>query len=351
MYADANVPGTEQVQKAIVNGVLTAPPKNSLYSKQWNPAPSPTMQESLSAPGMPAALTDYQLGWSGVLGFIPVNRPDMWQVFNDYYLNLIRDTDVSLKQLEDGLDELDLWKDTVVIFTADHGEMAGDHGGIRGKGPFAYEGNAHVPLIIAHPNYPGGKSSFVLTSHLDLMPTLPGLAGVPEAQRREAVKDLPGRDFSGVLATAETASPQAVRPGVLFNYVAPMTVDSGYLLSSMTQLVQNKPSPPLTELQPKLDKRGFLSFAFDGQYKFARYYAPANFNTPVTLEQILRNNDVQLFDLKNDPLEMHNLALDPEKNQDLILRMNALLNQLMAKEEGSNDGSFLPATIRPKPRR
>ena len=61
------------------------------------------------------------------------------------------------------------------------------------------------------------------------MPTLPGLAGVPEAQRREAVKDLPGHDFSSVLATAETAAPTAVRPGVLFNYVAPMTIDSDYL--------------------------------------------------------------------------------------------------------------------------
>ena len=30
--------------------------------------------------------------------------------------------------------------------------------------------------------------------------------------------------------------------------------------------------------------------------------------------------------------------------------MNALLNQLMAKEVGKNDGSFLPAAIRPKPR-
>jgi arylsulfatase len=119
----------------------------------------------------------------------------------------------------------------------------------------------------------------------------------------------------------------------------------------MMQLLQNKPSPPLTDLQPRLDKRGFLSFAFDGQYKFARYYGPANFNTPVTLEQILGNNDIQLFDLKNDPLEMHNLALDPEKNRDLILRMNTLLNQLMAGEVGMNDGSFLPATIRPKPRR
>ena len=86
-----------------------------------------------------------------------------------------------------------------------------------------------------------------------------------------------------------------------------------------------------------------------GRYKFARYYAPANFNTPDTLEQILRNNDLQLFDLKNDPLEVHNLALDPEKNKDVILRMNALLNELMAKEVGKNDGSFLPAEIRPKP--
>jgi arylsulfatase len=262
---------------------------------------------------------------------------------------MIRDTDTSLQQLLNGLDELNLWENTVVIFTADHGEMAGDHGGLRGKGPFAYEGNAHVPLIIVHPNYSRGQSSAVLTSHLDLMPTLPGLAGVPEAERREAVKDLPGRDFSHVLANAESATPQAVRPGVLFNYVAPLTIDSDYCLAGMTQLLQGRVAPPLTELQPKLGKRGFLSFVFDGEYKFARYYAPANFNTPETLEQILRNNDLQLFDLKKDPLEVHNLALDPEKNKDVILRMNALLNELMAKEVGKNDGSFLPAEIRPKP--
>ena len=131
----------------------------------------------------------------------------------------------------------------------------------------------------------------MLTSHLDLLPTLPGLAGVPEAQRREATMGLPGHDFSGVLANAETASPQAVRPGVLFNYASPMTVDSGYLFAAMTQLMQDKVVPPLTELQPKLNKRGFLSFAFDGQYKFARHYAPNDFNTPETLAQILDHND------------------------------------------------------------
>jgi arylsulfatase len=104
----------------------------------------------------------------------------------------------------------------------------------------------------------------------------------------------------------------------------------------------------VTEAQVKLDKRGFLSFVYDGRYKFARYYAPAAFNTPQTLEEILRNNDVQLFDLESDPEEIHNLLLDPEKNRATILRMNGLLNELMAKEVGANDGHFLPQDIRPK---
>ncbi|MCV7178921.1 sulfatase-like hydrolase/transferase [Mycolicibacterium sphagni] len=350
MYADANVPGTPQVQQGISKEAIVTPPKNSLYDHRWHTAASATLTESLSAPGMPAALAEYHTGWEGVLGTIPTNRPDMWEVFNDYYLNMIRDTDLSLQQLEDALDELSLWDETVVIFTADHGEMAGDHGGIRGKGPMAYEGNSHVPLIVVHPDYPQGQSSDVVTSHLDLMPSLPGLAKVPESQRVETIKGLPGHDFSDVLATAGTASPQAVRRGALFNYVGPLTIDADYCVAGMKELLQNKPAPPLTDLASKLNKRGFLSFAFDGQYKFARYYAPNNFNTPTTLEEILRDNDIQLFDLKVDPLETHNLALDPQKNGDLIMRMNALLNQLIATEVGTNDGSFLPESIRPHPR-
>ena len=73
-----------------------------------------------------------------------------------------------------------------------------------------------------------------------------------------------------------------------------------------------------------------------------------DFDSPETLEQILGHNDVQLFNLKDDPLETRNLALDPQRNKELILRMNTLLNELIAKEVGKNDGSFLPAAIRPK---
>jgi arylsulfatase len=111
----------------------------------------------------------------------------------------------------------------------------------------------------------------------------------------------------------------------------------------MSNLFFRKPAPPLS--QAKLDKRGFLSFVFDGRYKFARYYAPTAFNTPRTLEEIVRSNDVQLFDLQNDPEEMRNLALEPDKNRATILRMNELLNDLIAKEVGVNDGRFLTKVI------
>jgi arylsulfatase len=289
---------------------------------------------------------EYRKGWDGWSGAIPTDRKDMWGVFYNYYLNCIRDEDRSIQQIVDVFNDMDLWRDTVIVYTADHGEMAGAHGGQKGKGPFCYEANAHVPLIIAHPAGKHGATCSALTSHLDLLPTFVGLAGIPEASRPAALKALPGHDFSALLADPEKAGVQAVRPAVLFNYVGPSTVDSDYLTKIMSSLATREPPPQLSAV--KLDKRGFLSFVFDGRYKFARYYAPTAFNTPQTLDEIFKNNDVQLFDLKNDADEMHNLALAPEKNKELILRMNGLLNDLIAKEVGVNDSGFLAPLLAPK---
>jgi hypothetical protein len=49
-----------------------------------------------------------------------------------------------------------------------------------------------------------------------------------------------------------------------------------------------------------------------------------------------------LFDLKNDPLEMTNLAIDRIKSGDLILMMNNKLNQLIEQEVGEDIGQMLP---------
>ena len=348
MYADANIPGKPVVQKALTDSLLTPPPNDTIYQKTWTFASPPGLQESLTAPGMPQALAEYQKGWSGLFGYVPTVRPDMWSYFYNYYLNLIRDNDQGLQLLLSAMDQLGLWKNTVVVVTADHGEMAGSHGGLRGKGPFAYELNSHVPLWIVHPAYEGGKTSIMLTSHIDLLPTFVGMTGLPEAQRAAAVKGLPGHDFSALLANAQSADLHANRPGVLFNYVGLQTIDGNYLLAANKDVFHGERLPPLSEMHPDLNKRGFMCFAFDGRYKLARYYAPAAFNTPQTLDQIFQYNDVQLFDLKQDPQELHNLTLDREKNKDLILRMNTLLNGLITKELGKHDnGNFLPAAVRP----
>ncbi|MEO8206910.1 MAG: sulfatase-like hydrolase/transferase, partial [Chthoniobacterales bacterium] len=124
MYANANMPG-EEIQKGIAFHELTTPPKNSLYQKNWDFTLPVSLTESLDAPGMPTALAEYRKGWSGALGIIPNDRPDMWRNFNNYYLNMIRDSDTSLQEIIDVLDEADLWKNTIIVFTADHGEMGG----------------------------------------------------------------------------------------------------------------------------------------------------------------------------------------------------------------------------------
>ncbi len=90
-----------------------------------------------------------------------------------------------------------------------------------------------MPFIIVHPDYTAGTSD-VLTSHLDLLPTMIGLTGLPEAQRKEAAKGLPGHDFSGTLAQAERTNVHAIRTGILFNFVAPMTIDADFCSKSLS---------------------------------------------------------------------------------------------------------------------
>ncbi len=346
MYADANVPGQPPVQIPVAAQATPPLPLNTIYRRTWPFSLPTSLSESLTAPGMPPAFIQYQKGWNGWSGTIPADRKDMWSIFYNYYLNDIQDVDRSLGEIVQAFDEMDLWRDTVIVFTADHGEMGGAHGGIKGKGPFPYEQNAHVPLLIAHPAAKAGATTAVLTSHLDLLPTFVGLTGLPAARQPAAVSALPGHDFSGLLADPARANATAVRPGVLFNYVGPATVDGDYLRECMDAQFTHKARPPLS--QAKLDTRGFVSFAFDGRYKFARYYTPTAFNTPRTLEDIFKNNDVQLFDLANDPEEVRNLALEPEANRTTILRMNELLNELITKEVGVNDGRFMTKAMTTK---
>ncbi len=97
--------------------------------------------------------------------------------------------------------------DTIVIFTSDHGDMLGAHGGMHQKWHQAYEESVHVPFIVHSPTLFSGRRQLAeLTSHADALPTMLGLAGLdPEHLRRQLASThneahpLVGRDLSDVL--------------------------------------------------------------------------------------------------------------------------------------------------------
>src|SRR5512144_3021575 len=110
--------------------------------------------------------------------------------------------DLQIANLLLELDALGLTDRTMIVFTSDHGELGGAHG-LHGKGPFAYEENIHIPLMISHPDVQGGQSCKALTSHIDVVPTLLSLAGVSSSAKGEfAGRDLPGKDLMPVLGNA-----------------------------------------------------------------------------------------------------------------------------------------------------
>ncbi len=99
------------------------------------------------------------------------------------------------------------YRETIVIYLSDHGELLGAHGGLHQKWHTAYDEVVRVPFVIHNPQlFSEATSTNVLTSHADLLPTMLGLAGISErsvARRLRSshtqVHALPGRDLSGLI--------------------------------------------------------------------------------------------------------------------------------------------------------
>ena len=344
MYFNTDLPG-ENVQDTGKLLMLSArAPKHPLYEKRWH-APLPgTLRQPLDAPGRPAAHGEFSRAWGYTLGTVPMEQA-RWDRFSDFYLNSMRAADLELTGILDELDALGLTDNTIVIFTSDHGEMGGAHG-LRGKGPFAYEETIHLPLIVSHPDVQGGRDSGALTGHMDMVPSILSMCGVDAGRRAEfAGRELPGKDFSPVLASPDTADVHAVRESVLFTYSGIATNDSELIrIISEARAAGRDPKTAVKEAgyRPDIRKRGSLRTVFDGRHKFTRYFAPTERNRPGNLDELYRWNDVELFDLSADPAEMTNLAADPKGNAGLITAMNGKLEAVIKAEIGVDDGREMP---------
>src|SRR5512145_3555138 len=213
MFYDTDAPGTPfRPERGITH--VARDPVDPLYAKKWSFKLPASHAQALDAPGRPTAHRDFLRSHDALVGEIPNEEP-RWRRRHNYYLNCLRDVDRNISALLAELDASGLAGRTIVILTADHGDMDGAHQ-LHAKGAVAYREQNHVPLIVVHPAYPGGRRCRAVTSHLDIAPTLVGLTGAAPEQRARIVGELPGRDFSHLLAGAEQAREDALRPGALF---------------------------------------------------------------------------------------------------------------------------------------
>jgi arylsulfatase len=89
-----------------------------------------------------------------------------------------------------------------------------------------------------------------------------------------------------------------------------------------------------------MDNREVFRGIFDGRYKLVRYFGLAHYNLPQSVDELMANNDVALYDLQNDPEEMNNLAdlENPSYNAEQLASINDKLNALIMDEIGEDRG-------------
>ncbi|CAN7682710.1 sulfatase [Neorhizobium sp. LjRoot104] len=122
------------------------------------------------------------------------------------YAALVAMCDEYFGRLLDYMDEHDMWKDTCIVLSTDHGFLLSEHGWWgKARMPY-YEEISHIPLIIHHPDHQGeaGTRREALTQTIDLMPTFLAIHGL------EIPPEVRGHNLLPVLARDEKVRDSAI---------------------------------------------------------------------------------------------------------------------------------------------
>ena len=311
-------------EKSGVFGVATVAPDDSVYKKQYPIQVPSTWNEPLDKDGRPGVHKEYHDSWEIATGPNP-STVEKWNSYMNYYYNCIQDCDNQMMKVLDYLESNDMMKNTIIVYTSDHGELLGNHG-LKGKAGNMYDNNFHVPLVIYHPEYSGGRVCSHVTSHLDLAPTFVDMALDDENMINDVKDGIKG--FSLMPAVENPDVDVRDNQGVLFVYD---------MISMMDKDMISIPiSESKVDIRVDLEKRGYLRGVITEDYKFARYFSPLHFNTPTDIELLYSNNDVELYKYGSD--ETENLAWPKGNNADLVMIYNDKLNSIIKREIGVDDG-------------
>ena len=203
------------------------------------------------------------------------------------YYAMVNSIDTQLGRVLDKLKELGIEDNTIVVFSTDHGEQFTSQGRMY-KLTF-YEESARVPFLIRYPAKVKSGKDDVCFNTPDIYPTLLGLMGLEDCIPEE----VEGSDLSFILRREKGERPEfAFLQGMGHTYLW----EDGY------------------------EWRAVRS----NRYLYARY---------------LRDGSENLYDLKKDPREMHNLAKDPKYREVL----EEYREKMRTKMESLND-EFKPCT-------
>lgn len=207
----------------------------------------------------------------------PYCEPDWpeseWRRLTAHYLGFCALLDDQVAAILRHLEAAGDLANTIVVYTSDHGDMMGSHGLNRKGFPLLYEEALRVPLVIAGPGIQPGARPEALVSLLDLVPTLADLAGVSLTEVHA------GHSFAPALRGDTEWRPR------------------GHVIAESFK-VDGTESGSGTHIDP-----ASLNLERDG--------VNLSIRTP-THRYIWRLHDHdELYDLRIDPGENHNIASDP----------------------------------------
>ena len=243
-----------------------------------------------------------------------------------YYLHKL--VDQAIGRILQALDDSGMADDTIVVFTSDHGDLLGAHGGLQQKWYNAFDEATRVPLLIKGPGVvaaPGGV--ITPTSHVDLIPTLMGLASIDVERATSLVAEhhteahaLPGRDLSSLVAG--TASQASVAAPIYF-----MTEDDISRGLTQSNPLSGQPFTPVDVPSHVESVITTLSTGVDGAdelWKLNHYYE--------RLDDWTQSKGIPANPFAGpaaDPVfEMHNLTVDPEERHNRVADAPDALSRL-----------------------
>ncbi len=256
-------------QKLPDGEIGTPPPANQCPPLRANHLPSKNETDI-----MQRIRNSYQSG-----DMFPVSGfgDEKWRQYVWSYYRLIEKTDHEIGKILNSLHESDLDKNTIIVFLSDHGDCQGAH--LWNQKTVLYEEASKVPMMISYKGLQPRKSDFLVQTGIDLMPTLCELAGIPRPEKARGVS----------LKSIVTKEDNPVEREYI---VVSDKLEQGVAING------SKPEPEGRMLRTK-------------RFKYWIY------NEGVQRET--------LYDLKNDPGEMVNLANEPDYSDDLKKCRNALV--------------------------